>query len=135
MVATESFRGIIFLLYRKRFVFSTFVAMKENPEILASCTASLHPVPHTRSITRIVGITALVSFAAGTVVGTACNSKDTKRKDLIPPTQPMIPSAHPVEQQKIEHMLFPEVNDLLYRPMPNPEPPRDKGENKDGVML
>lgn len=111
--------------------------MGKSPETIAPCTASLHPTPHAKGvITRIIGITALVSFTAGTVVGTACNSKETKREDKTPATtKPMIPQAPPVGEEKIKHMLFPETNDLLYRPIPNPQPSHSKEHDEDGVML
>lgn len=99
--------------------------MQKPVETLAPCEAprrlSARRMP---SLARIVGITALISFSAGTIVGNACNRQSKDGKNVpshdVQPVVPPAPVLSPEEQQ-IRHMVFPETNDLLYRPEPKPE--------------
>lgn len=94
--------------------------MPNTHKTLLPCAIELNTAPATKVVpTRIFGIIALVSFSAGLVVDTVFRGEDGKRKEqpvqIKEPIFPPAPALSP-EQKEINHMLFPETNDLLYHP-------------------
>lgn len=109
--------------------------MYKPSETIIPCEVSLRSSEKKSApYARIAGITAIVSFSAGLLVGSAYCSETPKEdtpSDVRRPDRsdmPAGPAALPVspEQQEIQDMLFPETNDLLYHPAPDEEEEKEK---------